>query len=146
MVKKRIGCGRRLQWYASVPHLGHFSMLFRDLGHFCMVSLKSWHTPYFRFRKIFPPSLYSPVTYSKPTSIKEHACSALWAIHVMNLSLGKFLNSFFSSWMYNRVFLSSLWQRNSTTSSMSGLQWYSIVAFQCLSVWKWISFTRGFPA
>jgi hypothetical protein len=72
-------------------------MLLDDFGHFCMVSLNSWHTPYFRFRKIFPLTVYSLVTYSKPISMKLHACSALWAIRVMNMSLGKFLNRLFSS-------------------------------------------------
>jgi hypothetical protein len=32
-------------------------MLLDDFGQFWAVALKSGHTPYFRFRKIFPQSL-----------------------------------------------------------------------------------------
>jgi hypothetical protein len=64
------------------------------LGHFCMVALKSWHTPYFRFRKILPPSPYSPVTYSKPTSINLRARSALKVIRGNKFIVGQVLIKF----------------------------------------------------
>ena len=81
---------REIHKRPRLTHLGHFHGLFYDFGHFSMTSLESCQTPYFRFRKILPPSMYSPVTYSKPTSMKEHASFALLAMRVMNKSLGKF--------------------------------------------------------
>ena len=63
-----------------LPHLGHEMMdqhgLSAGFGNILL------HTPYFRLRKILPPSSYSPVTYSKPVSINLQASFTLTAITV----------------------------------------------------------------
>lgn len=79
----------------------------------------------FLFRKILPPSLYSPVTYSKPSSISSVASFTFIATLLMNLSSC----GISTSWMYLSVVLRLLCPSSCWTQRMSLVLAYSVVLF-----------------
>jgi len=98
---------------------------------------------YLRFLNSFPPSLYSPVTYSNPASMSWHACVVFWATLLVHWSVCS-RNSDCSMLMYVMVDVIDLCPSIVFTWMMSLVLWYSIVAFQCLNVWKVILCILGF--
>ena len=88
---------------------------------------------YLRLRNSFPPSPYSPVTYSKPVSMSWHAWVAFWATLLVHSSV-PVRNIADSMLMYTIVETMLLCPSMIFTWIMSLVLWYSIVAFQCLNV------------
>ena len=96
---------------------------------------------YFRFLNIFIP-LYS-VACVKPASISGMASSIVLAVLHVHSSVS-LRNVACSMFMYISVHLISLCPKTYLTCMMSLVLWYSIVPFQCLSVWKLIFRILGF--
>jgi len=65
------------------PSLIHEAFYKGFSSHFLLYQMSFIHL---RFLKILPPSLYSPVTYSKPVSIKAQASLMLVATLTKNWS------------------------------------------------------------
>jgi len=86
--------------------------------------------------------VYSPVTYSKPTSMSWHASVAFRATLLVHSSLPD-RKSADSMFMYTSVDSMSLCPRSCFTCMMSCVRWYSMVPFQCLNVWKVIFISLG---
>ena len=95
---------------------------------------------YLRFRYSLIPSW--SVTYSNPASNSCVDSVMLWLTLTVHWSFCS-RNSVCSRLMYIIVFSMLLCPSMCCMCMMSLVLWYSIVAFQCLNVWKCILFRRG---
>ena len=89
------------------------------------------------FRNILAPSISQ--TYSKPSSTSSQVS---WTVLATLETYSSFPKSI--SWVYLSVLLMFLWPRILMTCRMSLVLAYSVVAFQCLKVWKVIWSSLGF--
>ena len=83
------------------------------------------------------------LTNVKLASIAFSSSVSLWVTVVIHVSVSV-VYSACSKFMYMIVESIHLCPKTYLTCTMSFVKWYSVVPFQCLNVWKWICFNRGF--